>query len=98
MKKIALAIASVGSLTVVSFAGPPPPSKEVVAPPPPPLSYFRGKEFDIGVFGTYVTGTGGGVTRTRTFADGDTVTISSSGSPTVGVEAWISLITSLGNG
>ena len=83
MKKSALAIAALGSLAAVSFAGPPPPSKEVVAPPPPPLSYFRGNEFDIGIFATYVTGTnGGGGTRTTDFADGDVVTISGgSGSP-----------------
>jgi len=83
MKKSALAIAALGSLAAVSFAGPPPPSKEVVAPPPPPLSYFRGNEFDVGIFATYVTGTnGGGGTRTTDFADGDVVTISGgSGSP-----------------
>ena len=81
MKKSALAIAALGSLAAASFAGPPPPSKEVVAPPPPPLSYFRGNEFDVGIFATYVTGTNGGQTRTTNFADGDSVTISSSGSP-----------------
>ena len=80
MKKLALAIGTLGSLAVMSFAGPPEP-KEVVAPPPPPLSYFRGNEFDIGIFATYVTGTNGGETRTTHFADGDSVTISSSGSP-----------------
>jgi hypothetical protein len=79
MKRLALAIAALGSQAVVSFAGPPP-SKEVVAPPPP-VSFFRGNEFDIGAFGTYVTGTNGGGTATRTFPDGDVVTISSSGSP-----------------
>ena len=81
MKRLALAIVALGCQTVVSFAGPPPPSKEVVAPPPPPISYFRGNEFDIGVFATYVTGTGGGGSRTRTFDNGDVVTLSSSGSP-----------------
>jgi hypothetical protein len=80
MKRLALAIAALGSQAVVSFAGPPEP-KEVVTPPPPPLSYFRGNEFDIGIFATYVTGTNGGGTTTRTFPDGDVVTISSSGSP-----------------
>ena len=84
MKRLAIAIAALGSQAVVSFAGPPP-SKEVVAPPPPPVSYFRRNEFDIGAFGTYVTGTGRGGTRTsRTFANGDVVTLSSSGSP----DAW----------
>jgi hypothetical protein len=81
MKRLALAIAVLGSLAVMSFAGPPEP-KEVVAPPPPPLSYFRGNEFDIGIFATYVTGTnGGGQTRTTDFADGDVVTIHGGGSP-----------------
>ena len=80
MKRLALAIVALGSQTVVSFAGPPP-SKEVVAPPPPPVSYFRGNEFDIGIFATYVTGTNGGGTRSTTFANGDVVTLSSSGSP-----------------
>ena len=81
MKRLALAIVALGSQAVVSFAGPPP-SKEIVAPPaPPPVSFFRGNEFDIGIFGTYVTGTSGSQTRTRTFGDGDAVTISSSGSP-----------------
>ena len=58
-------------------------SKQVVAPPPPaPVSYFRGNEFDIGAFATYVTGTNGGGTVTRrTFVDDETVTLSSSGSP-----------------
>jgi len=84
-KSTALVVVTLALQAVVSFAGPPP-SKEVVAPPPPPpVSYFRGNEFDIGVFGTYVTGTGGGGTRTsRTFANGDVVTLSSSGSP----DAW----------
>src|SRR4029077_7247074 len=79
MKRLALAIVALGSQAVMSFAGPPEP-KEVVAPPPP-LSYFRGNEFDIGIFATYLTGTSGGQTRTRRFDDGDAVTISSSGSP-----------------
>ena len=81
MKRLALAIVALGSQAAMSFAGPPEP-KEVVAPPaPPPLSYFRGNEFDIGIFATYLTGTSGGETRTRRFDDGDAVTISSSGSP-----------------
>src|SRR5690349_2122764 len=81
MKALGLTAVALASQAIVSFAGPPP-SKEVVAPPPPPpVSYYRGNEFDIGVFGTYVTGTGGGGTRTRTFADGDVVTIESRGSP-----------------
>ena len=80
MKRLALAVVAVASQAVVSFAGPPPPSKEVVAPPPP-VSYFRGNEFDIGIFATYVTGTNGGGSRTARFADGDVVTLSSSGSP-----------------
>src|SRR6201993_5462798 len=81
MKRLALALVALGSQAVVSFAGPPS-SKEIVAPPaPPPVSFFRGNEFDIGAFGTYVTGTSGSQSRTRTFGDGDTVTISSNGRP-----------------
>jgi hypothetical protein len=80
MKKLALAIGTLGSLAVMSFAGPPEPKEVVAPPPPPPLSYFRGNEFDIGIFATYVTGTNGGQTRTTNFANGDSVTISSSGS------------------
>ena len=58
-------------------------SKQVIAPPPaPPVSYFRGNEFVIGAFATYVTGTNGGGSRTRqTVDDGTTLTLSSSGSP-----------------
>ena len=80
-KSTALVVVTLALQAGVSFAGPPP-SKEVVAPPPPPpVSYFRPNEFDIGVFGTYVTGTGSGGSETRTFANGDAVTISSEGSP-----------------
>jgi hypothetical protein len=75
MKKIiALAVVALGSQAVVSFAGPPP-SKEVIAPPPPPVSYFRPNEFDIGAFGTYVTGTGENPTGTRV-RDNFTTTVS----------------------
>jgi hypothetical protein len=81
MKRLALAIVVLGSQVVVSFAGPPPPKEVIAPPPPPPVSFFRGNEFDIGIFGTYVTGTSGGQTRTTTFANGDVVTISSSDSP-----------------
>ena len=57
-------------------------SKEVIAPPPaPPVSYFRGNEFDLGAFATYVTGTNGGGSVTSRTIDGETVTLSSSGSP-----------------
>src|SRR5215472_4229530 len=85
MKRLALVVVALGSQAVVSFAGPPSPKEVVPVPPPPPVSYFRGNEFEIGVFGTYVTGTGGGGTRTsRTFANGDVVTLSSSGS----ADAW----------
>ena len=66
MKKLAvLAVATLASQAVVSFAGPPP-SKEVVAPPPPPASYFRPNEFDIGAFATYATWTGNNPTGTST--------------------------------
>jgi hypothetical protein len=66
MKKFAvLTVAAVLSQTAISFAGPPE-SKEVVpTPPPPPESFFRGNEFDVGVFATYFTGTGGNPGGTR---------------------------------
>ena len=63
MKKvIVLTVLAVASQAVAVFAGEPVvSSKQVIAPPPPPpVSYFRGNEFDIGAFGTYVTGTNGG--------------------------------------
>ncbi|MBV9672561.1 MAG: hypothetical protein JO076_07020 [Verrucomicrobia bacterium] len=57
-------------------------SKQVITPPPaPPISYFRGNEFDLGAFATYVTGTNGGGTRQRVFDNGNTFTLSSSGTP-----------------
>jgi hypothetical protein len=72
---IALAVAAFASQSIVTFAGPPPPSKEVITPaPPPPVSYFRPNEFDIGAFGTYVTGTGENQTGTRV-RDGFTTTV-----------------------
>jgi Outer membrane protein beta-barrel domain len=65
------------SQAVAAFAGPPPPSKEVIqAPPPPPLSYFRPNEFDIGAFGTYVTGTGDNPSATLFGPNGFRTTIS----------------------
>jgi hypothetical protein len=71
----ALAIVALGSQAVGSFAGPPEP-KEVITPaPPPPVSYFRPNEFDIGAFGTYVTGTGENPTGTRV-RDNFTTTVS----------------------
>src|SRR6201987_1188091 len=79
---VALAVVALASQAVTCFAGGPEvPSKEVITPAPPPESFFRGNEFDIGAFATYVTGTNGGQTRTTDFADGDVVTISSSGNP-----------------
>jgi hypothetical protein len=75
---------AITSQAVAIFAGEPMvSSKQVVAPPPPaPVSYFRGNEFDIGAFATYVTGTnGGGTVTSRRFVDDETVTLSSSGSP-----------------
>jgi hypothetical protein len=83
MKRV-IALAGILTLlqTISAFAGPEVSSKEVVAPPPPPpVSYFRGNEFDIGAFATYVTGTNGGGSVTRATAfDGTTFTLSSSGS------------------
>lgn len=80
---IALAVLAIASQATATFAGEPMvSSKQVIAPPPPPpVSFFRGNEFDLGVFATYVTGTNGGGTRQTTFADGTTFTLSSSGSP-----------------
>jgi hypothetical protein len=75
MKKLILTTVAFLAEAVVCLAGPP---AEVTAPPP--VSFFRGNEFDIGVFGTYVTGTNGSQSRTRTFADGDVVTLSTNGS------------------
>src|ERR1700719_1436527 len=79
---ITLAVMAIASQAVTAFAGPEAPSKAVVAPPPPPpVSFFRGNEFDIGAFATYVTGTNGGGTRQTVFDDGTTFTLSSNGSP-----------------
>jgi hypothetical protein len=83
-RSIALALLALAPQAVATFAGEPMvSSKQVIAPPPPPpVSYFRGNEFDIGAFATYVTGTNGGGTRTREsrFDDGTTFTLTSSGS------------------
>jgi hypothetical protein len=64
MKKLtALAVLTLASQAVVTFAGEPMGySKQVIAPPPapPPPEFFRGNEFDIGMFATYATGVGSG--------------------------------------
>src|ERR1700752_627243 len=79
---VALAVVALASPAVTCFAGGPEvPSKQVITPAPPPESFFRGNEFDIGAFATYVTGTNGGGGRETTFDDGATWTLSSSGSP-----------------
>jgi hypothetical protein len=80
---IALAVMAITSQAAAVFAGEPMvSSKQVIAPPPaPPVSFFRGNEFVIGAFATYVTGTNGGGTRQTVFDDGTTFTLSSSGSP-----------------
>jgi hypothetical protein len=81
---ITLAALTIAAQATAVFAGEPMvSSKEVIAPPPPPVSYFRGNEFDIGAFATYVTGTNGGGSahRQTVFDDGTTFTLSSSGSP-----------------
>jgi hypothetical protein len=93
MKKvIALTIALLAVQAIAVFAGPAEvSSKEVITPPPaplPPESYFRPNEFDIGLFATYVTGTGSGNSRSQTFnqeggfenGHGSTLTLSSDGS------------------
>jgi opacity protein-like surface antigen len=78
MKKlIALTVMAALSHAAAAFAGPEMPSKEVVPqPPPPPLSYFRPNEFDIGAFGTYVTGTGDNPSATLFGPNGFRTTIS----------------------
>src|SRR5260370_22729713 len=83
MKKVvALAVVAFASQAVVSFAGEPEvSSKQAITPSPPPESFFRGNEFDVGAFATYVTGTNGRGTRQTAFADANTFTLSSSGSP-----------------
>jgi hypothetical protein len=61
MKKIsALAIMTLASQAVGTFAGEPMvSSKQVIAPPPPPpVSFFRGNEFDIGAFAKHALSTG----------------------------------------
>lgn len=83
MKKIiVLTVVAIAAQAVAIFAGEPMvSSKQVIAPPPPPpVSFFRGNEFDIGVFATYVTGTNGGGSRTTRTFDDETFTLSSSGS------------------
>ena len=72
---IFLSFLALATQAAISYAGPPE-QTPIVAP----VSFFRGNEFDIGVFGTYVTGTNGSQSRTRTFADGDVVTLSTNGS------------------
>src|SRR6476620_5234789 len=81
-RSIALALLALVPQVVAIFAGEPMvSSKQVIAPPPPPpVSFFRGNEFDIGVFATYVTGTNGGGSRTTRTFDDETFTLSSSGS------------------
>jgi hypothetical protein len=83
MKRVlALAVVALASQATISFAGGPEvSSKQVITPAPPPASFFRGNEFDVGAFATYVTGTNGGGTRQTAFEDGNTFTLSSSGSP-----------------
>jgi hypothetical protein len=80
---ITLAVMAIALQAAAVFAGEPMvSSKQVIAPPPaPPVSFFRGNEFDIGAFATYVTGTNGGGTKRTVFDGGTTFTLSSSGSP-----------------
>jgi hypothetical protein len=75
-------IIAVASQAAAVFAGEPVvSSKQVIEPPAPPVSYFRGNEFVLGAFATYVTGTNGGGSRHTTLDDGTIFTLSSSGSP-----------------
>ena len=106
MKKLAvLAVATIASQAVVSFAGPPAPKEVVPAPPPPPVSYFRPNEFDIGAFATYATWTGNNPTGTSTrfnrfprFRPKPSPLPSPATSPpAVGAAGWTSLIGSRGN-
>jgi hypothetical protein len=57
---IALAVVTLVSQAVATFAGEPVVSSKqvIVPPPPPPPEFFRPNEFDIGAFGTYATGVG----------------------------------------
>ena len=98
MKKlIALAAVTFASQAVVAFAGEPVvSSKQVITPAPPPPEFFRPNEWDIGAFGTYVSGTGDNPTGTRV-RDGFSTTYPVTPLLAVGAEAWISLIFSLGN-
>ena len=87
MKRIIALTVVLLALQTAVFAGTEVASKEVVAPPPapppPPESYFRGNEFAVGIFATYVTGTNGnGSSTSRTDQFGDTLTLSSNGSST----------------
>jgi hypothetical protein len=83
-KTVVLTVLAIMARAATSFAGEPVvSSKQVIAPPPPPpVSFFRGNEFVIGAFATYVTATNGGGTRTRqtVFDDDTSFTLSSSGS------------------
>jgi hypothetical protein len=79
---ITIAVMAIASQAIVVFAGEPMvSSKQVIAPPPPPVSYFRGNEFVLGAFATYVTGTNGGGSKQTVIDDGTTFTISSNGCP-----------------
>src|SRR5690348_4737310 len=62
MKRLlAIAVAATSQVVAV-VAGPPEVSKAVITPPPaPPPSFFRGNEWDLGVFATYAKGVGGDI-------------------------------------
>ncbi len=61
-RSIVLSVLALALPAIAVLAGEPVvSSKQVIAPPaPPPPEYFRGNEFDIGLFGTYATGVGSG--------------------------------------
>jgi hypothetical protein len=83
MKRLIALTAVVIVQAGAAFAGEPMvSSKQVIAPPPaPPESFFKGNEFVIGAFATYVTATNGGGSTHRVTDAGTTFTLSSNGSP-----------------
>jgi hypothetical protein len=89
---------ALASLAGISFAGGPEvSSKQIITPPAPPESFFRGNEFDIGAFATYVIGTNGGEKGKPLLMMAPLGHSPPAAAPMVGVEAWISLISYPGN-
>lgn len=86
MKRLIALTAVVIVQAGAAFAGEPVvSSKAVIAPPPaPPESYFKGNEFVVGAFATYVTSTNDGGSVHRVTDGGTTFTLSSNG----GSDGW----------